>query len=391
MFTSYRRVFAHPGAVAFSATGLVARLPISMMTLGIVLLVSSLSGSYARAGQVSAAYILGNALVAIWQGRLADRWGQSRVLAAGGAGFAVGTGLLVYAETHRWSLVAADLCAALAGVAIPQVGSMIRARWAHLLGDDFGLHTAFAVESIADEVVYVVGPALVTVLSTMFLAQTGLLVALVVGTVGPLVLAAQRRTEPPAHPRRPLAETARLPWPALVPLTLSTASLGALFGAMDVATVAFCTDVGHRGASGWILAVLSFGSLLAGLVTGARTWRTPVLRRFQVGMATLSVSFVLLTQSHSLWVLGPLMFLAGFAIAPTLIAGFSLLEAVTPRARLTEALGFLQTGISAGIAPGAYLAGVVADHSGGATAYWVCVASGALATAAAFATRDRRG
>ncbi|MDQ6688092.1 MAG: MFS transporter, partial [Actinomycetota bacterium] len=290
---------------------------------------------------------------------------------------------------HGWSLVAADLCAALAGVAIPQVGSMIRARWAHLLDDD-GLHTAFAVESIADEVVYVVGPALVTVLSTMFLAQTGLLVALVVGTFGPLVLAAQRGTEPPAHPRQPLAETARLPWRALVPLTLSTASLGALFGAMDVATVAFCTDVGHRGASGWILAVLSFGSLLAGLVTGARTWRTPVLRRFQVGMATLSVSFVLLTQTHSLWVLGPLMFLAGFAIAPTLIAGFSLLEAVTPRARLTEALGFLQTGISAGIAPGAYLAGVVADHAGGATAYWVCVASGTLATAAAFATRDQR-
>ncbi|MDQ6688111.1 MAG: MFS transporter, partial [Actinomycetota bacterium] len=141
MFTSYRRVFAHPGAVAFSATGLVARLPISMMTLGIVLLVSSLSGSYARAGQVSAAYILGNALVAIWQGRLADRWGQSRVLVAGGVSFAVGTGLLVYAETHGWSLVAADLCAALAGVAIPQVGSMIRARWAHLLDDD-GLHTA---------------------------------------------------------------------------------------------------------------------------------------------------------------------------------------------------------------------------------------------------------
>ena len=80
MLTSYRRVFAHPGALAFSVTGLVARLPIAMMTLGIVLLVSAQTGSYALAGEVSAAYIVGNAVVAVPQGRLVDRFGQARVL-----------------------------------------------------------------------------------------------------------------------------------------------------------------------------------------------------------------------------------------------------------------------------------------------------------------------
>ena len=78
MLASYRRVFAHPGALAFSSTGLLARLPISMMTLGIVLLVSTLTGSYGLAGQVSAAYIIGNAAFAVPHGRLADRFGRAR-------------------------------------------------------------------------------------------------------------------------------------------------------------------------------------------------------------------------------------------------------------------------------------------------------------------------
>ena len=80
---------------------------------------------------------------------------------------------------------------------------MVRARWAHLLDRDSERHTAFAVEGIADEVVFVTGPALVTLLATSFAPQSGLVVALVAGTVGTVALAAQRRTEPPAHPPRP--------------------------------------------------------------------------------------------------------------------------------------------------------------------------------------------
>jgi predicted MFS family arabinose efflux permease len=162
-----------------------------------------------------------------------------------------------------------------------------------------------------------------------------------------------------------------------------------MFGAMEVATVAFAGDVGHKALSGLALAAMSFGSLLAGLLTGARTWRTPLVRRFRAGTALLAVGFVVLPNLRSLWTLTPMMFLAGFAIAPTLIACIALLEEVAPRSRLTEAMAFLQTGISAGIAPGAWYAGVVADSAGGATAFWVCVAAGALATLSALATPGR--
>ena len=102
MFTTYRRVLALPGAKAFSATGLVARLPISMVTLGIVLLVSSRTGSYALAGAVSAAYLVGNAGFAVLQARLVDRLGQGRVLPWSISLFAVALVLAMVAVEAGW-------------------------------------------------------------------------------------------------------------------------------------------------------------------------------------------------------------------------------------------------------------------------------------------------
>jgi MFS family permease len=389
MLTTYRRVFAHRGAAAFSLTGLFARLPISMMTLGIVLLVSTLSGSYAVAGQVSAAYILGNAVFAIPHGRLADRFGQRPVLLVDAVVFGLGTGMLVRSVVAGWPTPWPHLWAVLTGIAMPQVGSMVRARWAHLLEDPGDRQTAFSVEAVVDEAVFVTGPALVTFLATLGSAQAGLLAALAFGTVGPVVLALQQATAPPAAPRRRGQAPDPMPWRSLLTMTFGAASLGALFGAMEVATVAFAADAGHKPLSGLVLAAMSFGSLLAGLLTGARTWQTPLVVRFRVGTALLAAGFVVLPFLTGLATLTGTMFLAGFAIAPTLIACIALLEELSPRSRLTEAMAFLQSGISAGIAPGAWLAGVVADRGDGAAAFWVCVAAGALAAVAAAVTPAR--
>lgn len=383
MLTAYRRVLGVPGGLAMSATGVLARLPISMMTLGIVVAASAVYGSYGFAGQVSAAYILGNAVVAIFQGRLVDRFGQRVVLTVDAVLFGLCTGLLVEVVTGHAGSPWPQVWAALAGASIPQVGSMVRARWAHLVDDPKDRHTAFAVESIGDEVVYVTGPALVTFLSTAFAVHTGLLAALVVGTVGPLVLALQHRTQPPVASRTTPGHAGRLPWTTMAPLTVVGAAMGSLFGAMEVATVAFATDADHRAVSGALLGILSLGSLIAGVLTGARTFVVSLVVRMRLGLVALTAGFVLMPFVGGLLLLGVLLFLAGFAIAPTLIAALSLVEQVSPRGRLNEAMAFVSTGISAGIAPGAWLGGVVADHAGGAAAYWVCVVSGAVAVVAA--------
>ncbi len=387
MFESYRRVFAHRGSLAFSATGIVARLPISMMTLGIVILVEELSGSYALAGQVSAAYVIGNAVVAIPHGRLADRFGQTIVLYVDTVLFALATGLLIRAVTDDWANPWPHVFAALSGAAMPQIGSLVRSRWAHLVGDESERHTAFAVEAVGDELVFVTGPALVTFLSTIYAPQTGLLVALGVGTVGTLVLALQRRTAPPAHPAHPDHGVEPLPWARLVPIAFTAVALGILFGALELATVAVAEDAGHKSTSGALLGVFSLGSLIAGVIAGAVHWKSSPLRRLQVGVGVLAVAMLVLPFLDQLVVLGAVLFVIGTALAPTLIAVVSLLEASTPRSRLTESMAVFQTGISAGLAPGAYIAGVVADEVHGSGTYWVCVGAGALTVLAALLCR----
>ncbi len=379
MLTAYRRVFAHPGAAAFSATGLVARLPISMMTLGIVLLVSSLTGSYTLAGQISAAYVLGNAVVAVPHGRLADRFGQGRVLYADAVLFAASTTLMTLSITAGWALFWPHLWAVLAGASIPQIGTMVRGRWAHLLARPEERHTAFAVEGVADEVVFVTGPALVTLLATTWAPQAGLLAAMVVGTGGALALALQRRSEPPAHPPDPTIARPPMPWGLLVPLALGAVALGSLFGALEVATVAFADDEGRKAFSGLMLGVFSLGSLIAGVATGVISWRRTPLERARIGMGLLAVGTLVLPFLAHLAGVTVALFLTGLAVAPTLIALFSIIESSVPRSRLNEAMGFVQTGVGAGIAPGAWLAGVLSDERSGSDAFWVVSASAALA------------
>ncbi|HET9501194.1 MAG TPA: MFS transporter [Marmoricola sp.] len=387
MLDSYRRVLSHDRALAFSATGWLARLPIAMMTLGIVVLISERTGSYAQAGQVSAAYIIGNAVVAVPHGRLADRFGQTLVLYADAVLFALTTGLLVHAVDAGWSAPWPHLFAALSGASIPQVGSLVRARWAAIVRSEQERHTAFAVEAVGDEVVFVTGPALVTFLSTVNAPDTGLLVALVVGTVGTVLLAAQRRTAPPVEPPSAGAGRPPMPWRRLLPLALAALSMGSLFGGLEVATVAVAEAAGHKSWAGGLLAAFSFGSLLAGIVAGALRTRSTDLQRVRLGIALLATTMVLLPFLGRLTVLAGVLFGIGLALAPTLIALVSLLEASVPRARLTEAMAVFQAGMSAGIAPGAYFAGVVADHIGASASYWVCAVSGAGALAAALLAR----
>ena len=133
LLSSYRRVLATPGALLFSTTGLVARLPISMAGLGIVFLVEAGTGSYGVAGSVAAAYMVANALLAIAQGRLIDSLGQRVVLTAASVAFGVSTGVLIVSVQADWPMVTSYAAAAVAGATLPSVGSSVRARWTHVL------------------------------------------------------------------------------------------------------------------------------------------------------------------------------------------------------------------------------------------------------------------
>jgi MFS family permease len=387
MLTPYRRVLALPGALAFSASGLVARLPISMVTLGIVLLVSARSGSYSLAGSVAAAYMIANAAFAVLQGRLVDRLGQSRVLPWTILVFTVSLSLLTWSVEAGWPTPLPHVFAVVAGSSLPQIGSCVRARWSRLVSDRDQLNTAFSFEAVVDETVFMVGPTLVTVLATVWHPVAGLATAGLAGLVGTLLLAAQRSTEPPPH-RPAHRQHPRVPmgWWVLGPLVVSAFTMGVLFGGAEVATVAFAEEAGSRTAAGPLLASWALGSLLAGFVVGVVRWRASNATRFRWSMLALAMSLVPLPFVESITVMAVVLFLAGFTISPTLIASVAWVEETVPGPRLTEGIAILTTGMYAGLAPGAAIVGVAVDRYGASASYWVAVAAVTLGSAAAFGT-----
>jgi hypothetical protein len=277
------------------------------------------------------------------------------------------------------------LCAAVAGAGMPQIGSSIRARWSMVVPDRRDLQTAFAVEAVADESVFMVGPTLVTLLATTVQPLAGLVAAVLAAVGGTAVLVSQRRTEPPPRVRLPHGE-GDMPWAMLGPLALSNFALGMLFGGAEVATVAFTDERGHKAVAGVLLAIWALGSLLSGVITGALPLRAPSSTRFRwflLGMALLMTPLALV---HSTWLLAVVLFLAGFAVSPTLIASVGWVEEQVPAGRITEGIAVITTGLSAGVAPGAAVVGVVIDAHGASSAYWVTAAAGAVGAALAFAT-----
>jgi predicted MFS family arabinose efflux permease len=334
---------------------------------------------------VSAAYIVANATMAVLQGRLTDRFGQGRVLPAGALGNALALGVLMWSvETNQDPLVT-HVAAFAAGATIPVVGAAVRARWVLLVPDKRNLQTAFAYEAVMDEVVFMAGPTLVTVLATAVHPLAGLGTAIAAGLIGTFLLAAQRSTEPPAQPRTPdRATRARMPWRVLTPMVAASAAMGAIFGSVEVATVAFTEELGRKEVSGLLLATWALGSLLAGIVTGAIIWKATTGVRFRWGMTGLAASVLPLPFLDSIGAMAGVLLVAGFAIAPTLIALTALTEQVVPASRLTEGMSIVHTGMAAGIAPGAAAAGQVIDRVGPNASYWVPVAAGAVGVVAAF-------
>ncbi|KQY64084.1 MFS transporter [Nocardioides sp. Root140] len=388
MLSSYRRVLATPGAWQFSLSGFVGRLPISMGSLGIVLLISASTGSYGLAGTVASAYLFSNAVFAILQGRLVDRFGQHVVLPVAQTLFTVALSLMIWAVEADASRLVVHALAVVAGGALPQVGACVRARWSHVLPDGRSVQTAYALEGVVDEALFVTGPTAVTFLATAWDPVAGLVTAMTCGLAGTLALAAQRRTQPPSRAHHASSgDRPPMPWRTVIPLAVVCVALGVVFGSVEVITVAFSDEHGAKQWAGPLLGLWALGSLVAGLASGAVNWRTPPDARARWGVLALGLTMVPLAFVGSMAVMGGFLLLGGMAIAPTLIATLSATERAVPSSRLTEGMAILHTGLGVGVAPGAALAGLLIDAHGASPAYVVPAAAGLLGAAAAWSAR----
>jgi MFS family permease len=380
----YRAIFAAPGSKGFSAAGFFGRMPLSMMGIGIVTMISQLTGRYGLAGALAATLAMSAAVLGPQISRLVDRHGQAKVLRpATLASVAAVAGLLVCAQQDApdWTLF---VFSAAAGC-VPSVGSMTRARWAEIYrGSPRELHTAHSWESIVDEVCFIFGPIISIGLSTAWFPEAGPLLAAAFLVVGVFWLTAQRATEPVPHPREHHTGGSALRSPGLQVLVATFVATGAIFGAVDVVTVAFAEEQGHKAAASLVLAVYALGSCLAGAVFGLLHLKGSASRRWLVGVCAMAVSMIPLQLAGNLPFLAVALFVAGLSVAPTMVTTMALIEAHVPRTNLTEGMTWTSTGLAVGVALGSSAAGWVVDASGADAGYVVPAVAGALAAAVAF-------
>jgi MFS family permease len=358
-------------------------MPLSMMGIGVVTMISQLTGRYGLAGALSATLALSAAAIGPQISRLVDQYGQRRVLRpATLAALSAAAGLLL-AAYFRWPDWVLFVCAAGIG-SVPSLGAMVRSRWAALYRGTPQLHTAYSFESVVDEVCFIFGPIVSIGLSTAWFPEAGPLLAACFLAVGVFWLTAQRATEPEPHPREHHGGGSALRSRGLQVLVATFVATGSIFGSVDVVTVAFADERGHKSAASVVLALYAAGSCTAGVLFGLLRPSGAPARRWLLGICAMGVSMIPLLLVGNLPFLAVALFVAGLSVAPTMITTMALVEEHVPRAHLTEGMTWVSTGLAVGVALGSSVAGWVIDAAGARSGYGVPAVSGAVAVAVGF-------
>ncbi|MFC4117846.1 MFS transporter [Nonomuraea zeae] len=395
MIAPYLSLLRRPGVSLPFASAFVARLPLAMTPLGLVVLIEEVSGSYADAGLVTAVYALATAASSPLWGMVMDRAGQSVVIAGTSLGSAAFlTGGTLAAATGAPNLLLLVLIAG-AGLSFPPIIPAIRVAWSVVVPQPEQRRTAYAMDAVAVETIFVLGPLLLTGLLWLPPAVPLLVTALLMAAGGLTYsrTRAARLSRPAGGTGR---EGARGRPPLTVPgvwLTLFTAlgmSLG--FGQMDVAMTASAERLFHsESLIGIFFACAAVGSTVGGLWYGSRTWTGPERRHLPLTLAAYAtglaaVMLALLPGGGLPALVFPALVVTGLCISPSLIVQQALVDHNTVPDRRSEAQGWLQTSLTSGAALGMAFAGVVVEQAGPQAAFGtaaLAVAAAALAGTAA--------
>lgn len=382
MTTGHNRpvLLSAPGAAGLLGSSILARLPLAMLGIALLVHAQRLTGSFAVAGVVSGAYAISGALAAPLLGRLVDRCGQTVVLVCGATvtALVLGTTALLPSSTPPLLLI---VLAAATGVATPPLAACVRTLLPAIVTDPSGLPALFAFESTVLEVTFVFGPPLALVLGALWSTGAALALSGLVMLAGTVVFAAQpvsRRWRPESATTRPHGGSLRSP--AMRTLVLILLGTGAVFGGTDVGVTAAAKALGSTAAAGPLLGIWGAGSLLGGIATtrlGGGVRRagglTVLLTALAVGHAALTLT------TGSTLAIGAVILLAGATIAPTVASIYAMVDVAAPAGTRTEAFSWLLTASSTGAALGAAAAGALAQAHGAAAALAFAGAAGALA------------
>jgi MFS family permease len=345
--------------------GLIARVPSAILGFSTLLLVQATTGSFTTGGLVAGAVVVARAIVGPVLGRIADRNGQRRILRFTAAAHLLAVFALLWMAEQRFSPLALVAVGFVAGASLSPIGSFTRARWSHIYRGDELLKTAFVLESILDDLVWIFGPAAAAFISATVNPASGLILSGLCGCVGSLLLSIQRFTDTPV----PHADTVHQrfnPFHSgrIVAILLSGLVVGLAYGINDISAIAITREDGIPAYAGFILGVFSIGSIVGGAVYGTMTSRRSPYGMFVGTTIFMAVTWIPLAFApDTLWVMG-IGLIAGSAAAPFAIAANRAVEASTPPAVVTEALAWVVTTLLAGMAAGSLLGGVIIDRFG---------------------------
>jgi MFS family permease len=387
----YAAVLRVPHVAALIAATLLARFPIGINALAIVLYLRAERGSFAVAGAVAGALAAGSGIGAPVQGRLVDRFGQRRVLVPLGLVHAAALGAIVATTEAGTPVTVLVGCGLIAGFAIPPTSSVLRSMWPTLLRERPDLiAAAYALDSVLIELIFILGPLLTAVVATVLSPPAALIVSgasVVAGTVMFTALPPSRAMRPdPARPRA--GWLGALASPGVRTLVLTSLPAGVGVGICEVTLPAFSHAMGAAATAGVLLALWSLGSAAGGLAFGALRNRPPLNRVHLAVTAALPVSLLPMAAAPSVAVMALIVIPAGMFIAPLLATRNELIGWVAPKGARTEAYTWPVTAFVGGIAVGSALAGTIVDHASWRTAFLV---AGAFAAAGTLVAVARRG
>jgi MFS family permease len=393
----YGALLSLPGAKLPVIASSLGSLPIGMFGLAILLLGHEVTGSFAVAGRIVGAFALGNALGAVVQGRLMDRLGQPRVLRPAAVGHVVALGLLVVAAAQDAPTWVLTVCAAVGGLFLPQLPAAMRSLWGTLVRDAEQRETAYAMVTIAFEVTVMTAPALAALIIALASPSAAVLVGAGVATASALAYTATdgpRRwhtTLTASSPAGTGGERHDVGWvgplaaAGMRTLAVVLLAFGTAIGIVQVLLPAFADERGSAATGGLLLALLSGGSLIGGIVYGARSWPGPPHRRLATLMLALAVAWAVLGAAGSIPVVAVLLVGCGCLLAPTATTSSTLLDHVAPPGTATEAFTVMVMAIVAGTAAGNALGGAIVDgasyQAGALTAGGIALVGAAVAAA----------
>lgn len=387
MLSSYKRLFAVPGGWRFSFAGFILRMPISMLYLAIVLFVVSETDSYALAGALSMFASLVLAIATPLWSRAADQFGQNRILSITAPVHVFFLGLFVYlvkSDAPTWSWFAAAM---IFEAFVIGSGQMVRRRWIHAIGDDRKLiDTAYSFEALVDEVIFTSGPVIATLIASIFFPAAAIFAAMGFLSVGALLFLAQKKTQPPAHPREAgedhsLLIRDKFIRALFVPLMMT----GAFFSSTGLVIVGYSDEYGIREYSGFFIAIWSFSSGVSAFISGAIHWKINEAKRFVNSLfaltgLTLPIFIVAQVFEGNLLIMAFVLLINGLAIAPLLTAGLAVAERSVSEKRTTEVLAWAIAALNLGGAIPTALTGYIIDTYGPSVAFIIPVGCMAIAS-----------